>query len=367
MVSDLDAIVIGAGVVGLATARALALRGLATAIAEKAPSFGSETSSRNSEVIHAGIYYPHGSLKAQLCVEGRQLLYAYCDERAVAHRKCGKLIVAADESELARLENVRTNAAKLGTELHPVAPAKIAELEPEITAAGALWSRETGIVDSHGLMLQLLADFENAGGLAAFENPVERIKRSGDLWLVHSPQGTVSTRWVINCAGLHASDLARKVDGLEPERIPQTRYARGLYVRAAPSLRAQHLIYPLPQPGGLGVHATIDLQGAVRFGPDVEWIESIDYTMNDSRIEAFRASIARYWPAVAKAELTPDYTGIRPKIAGKGAPDADFAVLGPRELGLPGHIHLFGIESPGLTSCLALAEYVAGKLSAEER
>ncbi|WP_439486415.1 NAD(P)/FAD-dependent oxidoreductase [Blastomonas fulva] len=356
--ADVDVLIVGAGIVGLAVGRALASRGFSVAIAERHQSFGTEVSSRNSEVIHAGIYYRPGSLKARLCVQGREQMYAYCEGNGVAYRKCGKLIVAADHSEVERLKAIRANAAANGTTLSLLDSKDISLLEPDVETVGALFSPETGIVDSHGLMVQLLADFENSGGLLALASPVANVRSHGKDWLVRVPDGTISTRWLINCTGLSASRVALSVEGICPDSVPKTRFARGLYVRATPSLKPRHLIYPIPEPGGLGVHATIDLAGATRFGPDVDWIDTVDYSVDHSRIERFRGSIARYWPGVIDAELTPDYTGIRPKINALGEPDADFAILGPDSIGVANQIHLFGIESPGLTASLAIGTYV---------
>lgn len=357
--ADIDVLVLGAGVVGLAVGRAIALSGRSVFIAEAQSSFGTETSARNSEVIHAGIYYPEGSLKAKLCVAGRKQLYAYCQDRQVPHAKCGKLIVAATQQELHMLQAIQSGAAANGVTLESKSGAEVAAMEPDITALGALWSPETGIIDSHALMLQYLADFEAAGGVLALQSSIGGMTYNAPDWQVSVGEDTVSASWVINCAGLHASDIARRVEGIDQHAIPQTRYARGLYARAIPSPKLNHLIYPVPEPGGLGIHATIDLGGSVRFGPDVEWIDRIDYTAEPSRLEAFRSSIARYWPQAFEAELTVDYTGIRPKTSAPGEPAADFMIKGPKDLGVPGHIHLFGIESPGLTSSLAIADYVA--------
>lgn len=357
--SDLDAVVIGAGVVGLAVGRALAGRSLGVAIAERERAIGTETSSRNSEVIHAGIYYPRGSLKARLCVTGRQALYAYCDEKSVPYRKCGKLIVATDDQEVQQLKAIRDNSARIGTTLQMLDRDALIDMEPQISAHAALFSPETGILDSHALMAQYLADFEDADGMLALASGVKSISPYGDDWRITMAGGEVTARWIINCAGLHASEIAGRVEGMNTAIIPETRFARGLYVRAAPSFRAQRLIYPVPSPGGLGVHATLDMAGTTRFGPDVEWIEDIDYSINESRIEDFRASIARYWPGVQDAELTPDYTGIRPKISAPSEPAADFAIWGPAQFADSRQIHLFGIESPGLTASLAIADLVA--------
>lgn len=355
---DIDVLVIGAGVVGLATARRLAASGKSVVVCEQHEHFGAETSSRNSEVIHAGIYYPPGSLKAELCVAGRKALYSYCEDRGVPFRKCGKLIVAANADELQMLAEMQRNAAAIGTQTHMIDSAEVAEREPLVRCIGALASPETGIVDSHALMLQVIADLEGDGGLVAYANNVQQITRKEPYWQIELSEGTVTAGWVVNAAGLHASRVAKCVEGIAPSRIPETRYARGLYARAIPAPSFQHLIYPVPQPGGLGIHATLDLAGSVRFGPDVEWIDAIDYTAEEARLIPFRAAVARYWPEAAQSEFTVDYTGIRPKLSRPGEPAADFMICGPAQMGVPHQVHLFGIESPGLTASLAIAEQV---------
>jgi L-2-hydroxyglutarate oxidase LhgO len=360
--ADIDVLVLGAGVVGLAVGRAIAQSGRVTFIAERHRSFGTETSARNSEVIHAGIYYPRSSLKARFCVAGRKQLYAYCQKHAVPHRKCGKLIVATTAREQQQLKAIQDTASANGVDLKLKTGAQAMAMEPALKAAGALWSPETGIVDSHALMLQYLADFEAAGGVLALESKVGHICYDAPDWAVTLGKESVTARWVINCSGLHASDVARQVEGINVSAIPQTYYARGLYARALPSPRFDRLIYPVPVPGGLGIHATIDLAGSVRFGPDVEWIDSLDYTANAARLDGFREAIARYCPSVANAEMSVDYTGIRPKISKPNEPAADFRISGPGDMGVPNQIHLFGIESPGLTSSLAIGDYVAGLL-----
>lgn len=360
--ADIEVLVIGAGVVGLAVARSIALTGKSVMVAESQSSFGTETSSRNSEVIHAGIYYPQDSLKARLCVAGRKALYDYCQERHVPHQKCGKLIVASNNNEVEQLKAIQARAAANGVPLGLVDADFVKAKEPAITAVAALWSSESGIIDSHTLMLQYLADFEAAGGALGLQSPVGKITYREPFWDVAIGEDSITATWVINCAGLYASNIASQVEGLAPEKIPQTRYARGLYVRATPSPKLAHLVYPIPEPGGLGIHATIDLSGSVRFGPDVEWIDTIDYSAGDSRLEAFRRSIERYWPGAEHAELHVDYTGIRPKISAPGEPAADFMMCGPKDLGIPNQIHLFGIESPGLTASLALADMVRSTL-----
>lgn len=356
---EIEVLVIGAGVVGLAIARKLAATGKNVVVCEQHDHFGSETSSRNSEVIHAGIYYPPGSLKAELCVAGRKALYRYCEDRDVPFRKCGKLIVAGDETELRLLGEMGRNAAMVGTPTRMIGIAEVAEREPLVRCVGALESPETGIVDSHALMVQMIADLEHAGGMVAYANAVQRVTRKGPNWEVELSGGRVTAGWVVNAAGLHASRVAKCVTAIAPGRIPETRFARGLYARAIPAPKFQHLIYPVPQPGGLGIHATLDLAGSVRFGPDVEWIDEIDYTADKTRLHSFRSAVARYWPEASQSEFTVDYTGIRPKLSQPGAAAADFKICGPVQMGLPNQVHLFGIESPGLTASLAIADYVS--------
>lgn len=355
---DMDALVIGAGVVGLAIARRLAASGKSVVVCEQHEHFGAETSSRNSEVIHAGIYYPPGSLKANLCVAGRKALYRYCEDRGVPFRKCGKLIVATNASELQKLAEMQRNAAALGTQTFMIDSAQVAMREPLLRCLGALESPETGIVDSHALMLQMIADIEDDGGLLAYANSVQQVTRREPDWQIELSEGRVTASWVVNAAGLHASRVGRCVEAIAPNRIPETRYARGLYARAIPAPSFQHLIYPVPQPGGLGIHATLDLAGSVRFGPDVEWIDTIDYTADETRLQTFQTAIARYWPEAASSQFTVDYTGIRPKVSRPNETAADFMICGPAQMGVPNQVHLFGIESPGLTASLAIAEHV---------
>lgn len=362
--ADIDVLVLGAGVVGLAVGRAIAQTGRSTFIAESQSSFGTETSSRNSEVIHAGIYYEPSSLKARLCVAGRKQLYAYCQDRNVPYQKCGKLIVATNANELKQLEAIERKAAANGVALISKTSSEAMAMEPALKAAGALWSPETGIIDSHSLMLQYLADFEAAGGALALQSRVREMRYDAPDWTVTVGEETVTAAWVINCTGLYASDVARLVGGINTKAIPQTHYARGLYARAVPTPKFGRLIYPVPVPGGLGIHATVDLGGGVRFGPDVEWIDTIDYTANSARLDGFRASIARYCPSIMDAEMTVDYTGIRPKISQPDEPAVDFKIAGPTEMGIPNQIHLFGIESPGLTASLAIGDHVSGLLPA---
>jgi len=360
-----DALVVGAGVVGLAVARALALSGREVIVLERAAAIGTGTSSRNSEVIHAGIYYPAGSLKAQLCVRGREALYAYCVERGVAHQRCGKLIVANTASQLTGLPGIIARAADNGVgDLVQLSRQEARAMEPQLTCLGALHSPSTGIVDSHALMLALQGDLENCGGLVACHSGVRELAVTARGIQVESLDGTrLLARTVINAAGLHACELARKIRGLDARLMPKPWYAKGSYFTLAGRSPFSHLIYPAPEPeahlSGLGVHLTLDLEGQARFGPDVEWTASPDdLQVNPARAGAFFDEVRRYWPALPAGSLQPGYAGIRPKISGPHEPAADFWLQGPQEHGVPGLVNLFGIESPGLTSCLAIADRV---------
>ena len=355
-----DAVVIGAGVVGLAVARALAQDGREVVILESEDAIGTHTSSRNSEVVHAGIYYPHGSIKARTCVEGRQRLYAYCAERGVPYRRCGKLIVATDVAQESELEGIRRKAHANGvTDLEPLSAAQARELEPEVHCVAALHSPSTGIVDSHALMLAYLSDAEGAGAMLALKSALARgVTRTGGIELHVAGAEAILAAQVVNSAGLRAPSVARSIDGYPAELAPPELYAKGNYYTLAGRPPFSRLVYPVPEPGGLGVHVTLDLGDRARFGPDVEWVDRIDYTVDPRRAESFYAAIRRYWPGLADGALEPDYAGIRPKISGKGAPAADFVVQGPRVHGVPGLVNLFGIESPGLTATLPLADAV---------
>jgi len=359
-------IVVGAGVVGLAVARALALRGVETVIVEKAEAIGTETSSRNSEVIHAGIYYAPGSLKARLCVTGRAMLYDYAAAKDVPHRRCGKLIVATSPRQLAVLETIAGHAAANGVALTMLTAAQAMALEPALSCHGALLSPETGILDSHALMAALLADAEAAGAQLALGTSVTRIESSPHGFAIETEAAgerfVLAADAVVNAAGLWASQVARAMCGLDPAHVPVTLYARGSYYAAPGRPAFSHLIYPVPEPGGLGVHLTLDLGGSMRFGPDVEWIDAVDYRVNPDRQAHFESEIRRYWPGLPQGALAPTYCGIRPKISGPGEPAADFRIDGPETHGIPGLVNLFGIESPGLTSSLAIAEEVAARL-----
>jgi L-2-hydroxyglutarate oxidase LhgO len=362
MVDTVDCVVIGAGVVGLAVARRLAQRGLETIVLEAEADTGTGTSSRNSEVIHAGIYYPPGSLKARLCLSGRKLLYQFCRDRGVEYRQCGKLIVGGSERERAALESIATTArANDVTDLVWLTRAEARAQEPELECRFALHSPSTGIVDSHGLMQALLGDLEAAGGVVAFRCAVSRgyCDRTGIRLQIAS--GTeLRARTVINCAGLQAQAVAGALEGLAASWIPPLYLAKGNYFVLRGKCPFSHLIYPAPEVAGLGTHLTLDLGGQGRFGPDVEWVNHIDYAVDPRRADGFYAAIRAYWPALPDDALMTGYAGIRPKLQAPGGPPADFLIQGPQTHGIPGLVNLFGIESPGLTAALAIAEHVSG-------
>jgi len=361
-VEELDCVVVGAGVVGLAVARALALTGREVVVLEAAEGIGTETSSRNSEVIHAGIYYPAGSLMARFCVAGRKTLYAYCREKGVPHANCGKLIVATSADEDSRLSDIKRRAAVNGVDdMRILTREEACALEPNLRCTSALLSPSTGIVDSHGFMVALQGDAENAGAVMVFHSPMLAGRATCDgieIDVGGADPITLRCRLLINSAGLHAPALAARIEGMPADRVPQAYYAKGNYFTLSGRSPFSRLIYPVPVPGGLGVHLTIDLGGQARFGPDVEWIETIDYTVDPHRADSFYAAVRRYWPDLKDGAIQPGYAGIRPKIVPKGAPGQDFVVQGPQTHGLSGLINLFGIESPGLTASLALADHV---------
>lgn len=365
----IDCTVIGAGVVGLAIARALALAGREVLVVEAAGSIGTETSSRNSEVIHAGIYYPQGSLKARLCVSGRDRLYAYARERGIAHERLGKLIVAASDDQLAKLRQIQAAASACGVHDLAFLDAPTAQrMEPALACVGALHSPSTGIIDSHGLMLALQGDAEAQGAAFAFQTRIVsgKITSDGILLQTKTPDGDYEflSASVVNAAGLGAQDIALNLEGFPRSRVPQLTFARGCYFTLQGKAPFSRLIYPVPVNGGLGVHLTLDLDHQARFGPDVEWIDCIDYTLDESRGRGFYADIRRYWPDLADGRLQPGYTGIRPKLSKPSEPAADFAIQGPADHGIAQLVNLFGIESPGLTASLAIGDEVARRLTA---
>jgi L-2-hydroxyglutarate oxidase LhgO len=368
MSESVEAVVIGAGVVGLAVGRALAQAGRETLILEATEQFGSETSSRNSEVIHAGIYYPAGSLKARLCVAGRERLYDYCASHGVEHRRLGKLIVASEPAQVETLRALQARALGNGVDdLRWLSPPDALALEPELSVVAALLSPSTGIIDSHGLMLSYLGEAEAAGAMLALKSPVLSglVGNDGFALEVGGAQPMrLGCRYLVNAAGLEAQAITGRLTGFDRERIPQRMLAKGNYYVLARKCPFHRLIYPVPEPGGLGVHLTLDLAGAARFGPDVEWIDRIDYDVDPRRADRFYGAVRRYWPGLPDGALQPGYAGIRTKVKMPGATSEDFVVQGPEQHGVPGLVNLFGIESPGLTASLALADMVVEMLGA---
>ena len=355
-----DCIVIGAGAVGLAVARTFARAGREVVVLEAEGSIGTGTSSRNSEVIHAGIYYTPGSLKAVCCVQGRQMLYRYCEAHGVAHRRCGKIIVATEPAHVETLRGIQAHAAANGVDdLRLLTEAQAKSMEPALRCVAALLSPSTGIVDSHGLMLAYQGEAEECGAMLAFHSPVAGGAVAADgiaLDVGGAEPMRVFARTVINCAGLDAQRVAASLAGFPRDKVPPTYYAKGTYYSLSGRSPFTHLIYPVPEAAGLGVHLTLDLAGQARFGPDVEWVEKIDYIVDLSRADGFYRAIRDYWPDLKDGQLAPGYVGIRPKLGGAGTPASDFVIQGPAEHGVPGLVNLFGIESPGLTASLALAQ-----------
>jgi L-2-hydroxyglutarate oxidase LhgO len=361
-VEHLDAVVIGAGVVGLAIARAFALAGREVVVLERESAIGTGTSSRNSEVIHAGIYYPSGSLKAKLCVAGRLALYPYLADRGLAHRRCGKLIVAAEAGQIAGLEKLHAQASANGVaDLRMLGSREARAREPQLSCVAALESPSTGIIDSHAYMLALRGEAEERGAAIAFRSPLAggRVRPDGiELDVGGAEPMRLVARTVVNSAGLHAQEVARSLEGFPADKVPPAYYCKGNYFSLSGRSPFSRLVYPAPESAGLGVHLTLDMSGQAKFGPDVEWIERIDYEVDPGRSRVFYDAIRRYWPGLKDGSLQPAYCGIRPKIRSRSEPSGDFLIQGPSEHGVAGLVNLFGIESPGLTASLAIADHV---------
>ncbi|QWD89920.1 NAD(P)/FAD-dependent oxidoreductase [Polynucleobacter sp. MWH-Braz-FAM2G] len=366
-----DCVVVGAGVIGLAVAREMALQGRDTILLERENAFGTVSSARNSEVIHAGIYYPKDSLKAKLCVEGNRLLYEYCRSHQVATQAYGKLIVAADETQIQDLNAILFKAQNNGVPaIKLLSGDEATKLEPQLKCVAAILSATTGVVDSHGFMLSLLGGFEDAGGMVAYQSPLISAKPIGanaqqgfELEIGGADAMRIETKLLINCAGMSAPAVANQIEGLSKKMIPRAYFAKGNYFSLAGKSPFSHLIYPIPEPGGLGVHLTLDMGGQAKFGPDVEWLDieregQIDYTVNPKRGEGFYEAVRRYWPGLKDGALQPDYSGVRAKIVPSTAPAGDFCFSGPETHGLHGLYNLYGFESPGLTSSLAIAVHL---------
>ncbi len=369
MTDKIDCVVIGAGVVGLAVARAVALSpafaGREVMVLEAANAIGTGTSSRNSEVIHAGIYYSQGSLKAKLCVEGKAMLYAYCDERGIGYKRCGKLLVATNDAQVAQLQGIIAKAAANGVnDLVLITREEAQSMEPALSCVAAVHSPSTGIIDSHALMLSLQGDLENAGGMVVFNTAVSHMEYGLHGIRVHTEDGMeLEASIVVNASGLHAPSLARRIQGLDAAHVPPEFYCKGNYFTLAGRSPFNRLIYPVPETAGLGVHLTLDLGGQAKFGPDVEWVESSDDLVVDpTRGDGFYAEIRKYWPALQDGALIAGYAGIRPKINSQHEAAKDFVIRGADVHGIKGLVNLFGIESPGLTSSLAIGQYVVDLL-----
>jgi L-2-hydroxyglutarate oxidase LhgO len=364
----MQVLVVGAGIVGLAIARAAALAGHDVIVAEAEPHVGSGTSSRNSEVIHAGLYYPTGSLRERHCARSRRMLYDFCASHGVPHRKLGKLVVASRDADIVTLEKIFAQATRNGVEgLRMMEATEAMRMEPALACVAAFHSPETGIIDSHRYMLALQGDMESAGGVVALNTPVERLALAPAGWEVRfggSEPGSLIVDAVVNSAGHGAQQLAHATEGYPAARVPRLVLAKGNYFSYAGQPAFSRLVYPVPIPGGLGIHVTLDMAGRMRFGPDVQWIDTCDFNVDPGRAATFYPAIRTYWPGLPDGSLVPDYAGIRPKLTGQGEPAADFMIDTPADHGLPRLVHLFGIESPGLTASLSLAEEVVGKLGA---
>lgn len=359
MAVDVENIVIGAGVIGLAIARELAVAGRDVLVLEKAGYFGEETSSRNSEVIHAGIYYPKDSLKAGFCVEGKHLLYDYCRTRHIPHRNCGKLIVATAEEERKTLESLAAKAAANGVDdVVFLTKEEAVKMEPALNCTGALLSPSTGIIDSHQLMLAYVGETEDNGGAIAYRTAFQHAGKTAEGFTVTAGGTAIDCRNLINSAGLSAQAVAPTIDGLAPEQIPERYLTKGSYFTMSARAPFSHLIYPVPNTASLGIHVTIDLAGQIRFGPDQEWVDHIDYRVDPARADDFYEAIRRYFPALPDDSLIPAYSGIRPKIQAPEGAMADFVIAGEDTHGIPGLVNLFGMESPGLTSSLRIGAFV---------
>ncbi len=367
MTEHIQCVVIGAGVVGLACARALADQGMDLVILEAEDAIGTQTSARNSEVIHAGIYYKTGSQKARLCKPGRDMLYDYCANYGIEHKKIGKLIVATNDTQIEKLDEILQKGLANGvTDLTLVTKHDVAQLEAEVECVAALWSPSTGIVDSHSLMLSFLGDAEKKGAFLSIKSPVEggRIENKGfSLDIGGSSPMKIKCDYVVNAAGFSAQTIAQRIDGIPPDTIPEQHLARGSYFILSGKSPFRHLVYPVPSSSGLGVHVTIDLSGRAKFGPDVEWIDKVDYTVNLSSREKFYREIKKYWPSISKALLQPGYAGIRPRTYPSDGPPTDFIIQGHEIHNIKGMVNLYGIESPGLTSSLAIADKVVSLLN----
>jgi L-2-hydroxyglutarate oxidase LhgO len=365
---QVDCVIIGAGVVGLAIAREFALAGREVIVLEAADAIGTHTSSRNSEVIHAGLYYPKGSLKARFCVSGKGMIYSYCADHGVPHSNIGKIIVAVTEDEIATLNGYVDKSVANGVhDLRWLTRAELRELEPAVECVAGFLSPSTGIVDSHALMLAYQGDAENSGASIVFKSPVESGKAGADGIVLNvggDEPMTIACRSVVNSAGLFAQNVAHSLEGLPPTSIPPQYFAKAHYYTLAGKPPFRRLVYPVASNAHLGVHVTVDMAGQIRFGPDVSWVDSVDYTFDDAREPLFYEAIRKYYPGLKDGQLQPGYTGIRPKVSGPKEPAADFIIQGPKDHGVAGLVNLYGIESPGLTASLAIAEHVKQLLQA---